>query len=129
MFLVIIALHGLLNTFGVNLVKLLSDVSAWWHIAGVAVIVAILAVVPDHHYPIGRGVPADRERAPACTAPAAAIYAFLIGLLMAQYTFTGYDASAHLSEETHDAARSAPRGHRHVGRRVAGRRASCCCSR
>src|SRR5436305_8770999 len=29
-FLVIIVLHGLLNTFGVNLVKILSDVSAWW---------------------------------------------------------------------------------------------------
>ena len=26
------------------------------------------------------------------------------------YTFTGYDASAHLSEETHDAERAAPRG-------------------
>ncbi len=25
---------------------------------------------------------------------------------MAQYTFTGFDASAHLSEETHDAARA-----------------------
>ena len=46
---VIIVLHGLLNTFGVNLVKLLSDVSAWWHLAGVAVIVVVLAVVPDHH--------------------------------------------------------------------------------
>ncbi len=29
---------------------------------------------------------------------------------MAQYTYTGYDASAHVAEETHDAARSAPRG-------------------
>jgi len=29
---------------------------------------------------------------------------------MAQYTITGFDASAHLSEETRDAARSAPRG-------------------
>src|SRR5438046_9684783 len=29
---------------------------------------------------------------------------------MAQYTFTGYDASAHVSEETHDAAVAAPRG-------------------
>ena len=34
----------------------------------------------------------------------------LIGLLMAQYTYTGYDASAHVAEETHDAARAAPRG-------------------
>jgi amino acid transporter len=40
----------------------------------------------------------------------AAVYAVLIGLLMAQYTYTGYDASAHVAEETHDAARSAPRG-------------------
>jgi len=26
---------------------------------------------------------------------------------MAQYTYTGYDASAHVAEETHDAPRSA----------------------
>ena len=38
-FLVIIVAHGLLNTFGVNLVRMLSDVSAWWHLVGVAVIV------------------------------------------------------------------------------------------
>ena len=37
-------------------------------------------------------------------------YVVLIGLLLAQYTFTGYDASAHMTEETHDAARSGPRG-------------------
>jgi len=40
----------------------------------------------------------------------APIYVFLIGLLVAQYTFTGYDASAHMSEETHDAGRAAARG-------------------
>ncbi|EQD37083.1 hypothetical protein B2A_11881, partial [mine drainage metagenome] len=34
----------------------------------------------------------------------------MLGLLMAQYTFTGYDASAHMSEETHSAGISAPRG-------------------
>src|SRR6266542_1566826 len=34
----------------------------------------------------------------------------LILLLQAQYTFTGYAASAHMTEETHDAARSGPRG-------------------
>ena len=33
-----------------------------------------------------------------------------IGFLLTMYTFTGYDASAHLSEETHDAERAAPRG-------------------
>jgi amino acid transporter len=38
------------------------------------------------------------------------LYVMLIGLLNAQYTLTGYDASAHMSEETHDAERSAPKG-------------------
>ena len=37
-------------------------------------------------------------------------YIMPVGLLMAQYTFTGYDASAHMTEETHNAARSGPRG-------------------
>jgi amino acid transporter len=33
-----------------------------------------------------------------------------LGFLLTMYTFTGYDASAHLSEETLDAERAAPRG-------------------
>src|SRR5207245_10373039 len=40
----------------------------------------------------------------------APIYVFLLGLLLAQYTFTGYDASAHMTEETRDAAVAGPRG-------------------
>jgi len=37
-------------------------------------------------------------------------YVLLLGLLLAQYTFTGYDASAHMTEETRNAAISGPRG-------------------
>ena len=37
-------------------------------------------------------------------------YIVLIGLLMAQYTFTGYDASAHMTEETREASTAGPRG-------------------
>ena len=37
-------------------------------------------------------------------------YVFLIGLLLAQYTITGYDASAHMTEETHEADVSGPNG-------------------
>jgi amino acid transporter len=33
-----------------------------------------------------------------------------MGLLMAQYTYTGYDASAHIAEETKNASVAAPRG-------------------
>lgn len=37
-------------------------------------------------------------------------YLFLIGLLLPLYTITGFDGSAHASEETVDAKRSVPRG-------------------
>ncbi|MFE9690513.1 amino acid permease [Micromonospora sp. NPDC005806] len=108
-FLLIIVAHGLLNTFGVNLVRLLSDVSAWWHLAGVAIIVGVLAIVPDQHKPISE-VFLEVRNETGFTFAGAAGYAVLVGLLMAQYTYTGYDASAHVAEETHDASRSAPRG-------------------
>lgn len=38
------------------------------------------------------------------------IYVFLIGLLHVVYTITGFDASAHTSEETRDAQREVPKG-------------------
>src|SRR5439155_6905760 len=37
-------------------------------------------------------------------------WAFVVGLLQAQWTFTGYDASASISEETVDPRRSVPWG-------------------
>jgi amino acid permease (GABA permease) len=105
-FAVILLAHGLLNTFGVNLVKLLSNISAWWHLVGVAVIVAVLAFIPDKHQTLSYTF-FHFENHYGWANP---IYVFLIGLLMAQYTFTGFDASAHVAEETHDAATNAPKG-------------------
>ena len=105
-FAVILISHGLLNTFGVNLVKVLSNISAWWHLVGVAVIVAVLAFVPDKHQSLSYTF-FHYENHFGWTNP---IYVFLIGLLMAQYTFTGFDASAHVAEETHDASTNAPKG-------------------
>ncbi|MEO7131869.1 MAG: amino acid permease, partial [Dermatophilaceae bacterium] len=105
-FLIIIALHGLLNTFGVNLVKLLSNVSAWWHLVGVAIIVGVLVVVPDKHQDLSWTFTHFENR----TGWGLPLYAFLIGLLMAQYTYTGFDASAHVAEETKNASIEAPKG-------------------
>lgn len=105
-FVIILLLHGLLNAFNVNLVQMLSTVSAWWHLAGVAVIVVVLAVVPDHHQSTSF-VFTHFENNTGWGNP---IYVFLMGLLMAQYTFTGYDASAHVAEETRNASTAAPKG-------------------
>src|ERR1700736_824494 len=44
---IVLFLHGLLNTFGVRLVALLNDISVWWHLVGVALIVGVLLIVPS----------------------------------------------------------------------------------
>ena len=105
-FAVILMLQAFINAKGINLVSSLNNISAWWHIGGVILIVgALLFFAPHHANPIdfmyhtqftGTGFPYW--------------YGFLLGLLVASYTFTGFDASAHVSEETEGAELSAPRG-------------------
>jgi len=98
--------HALLNTLGIRLVALLNDVSVWWHVLGVVIIVAAVMIGAPHlnspswvftHFVNNTGF-------------GSGVYVFLLGLLLAQYTFTGYDASAHMAEETVNAAVAAPRG-------------------
>jgi amino acid permease (GABA permease) len=106
LFAAILLLHGVLNTFGVGLVATLNDVSVWWHVLGVVVIVAALAFVPAQHQTASFVFTTFVDK----TGWESPLYVALLGLLLAQYTFTGYDASAHMTEETHDAAIAGPRG-------------------
>ncbi|MER6025668.1 amino acid permease [Streptomyces sp. NPDC001851] len=105
-FCAILLLHAVLNLFGVRLVSLLNSVSVWWHLAGVALIVGALAIVPGHH----RSASFVFTKFANETGWHNPLYVAAIGLLLAQYTFSGYDASAHLSEETSQASVSAARG-------------------
>ena len=84
----------------------LSDVSVWWHILGVLLIVIVLLVVPAHH----ASTSFVFTKLVNETGFHNSFYVFMIGLLLAQYTFTGYDASAHMTEETHNAAVAGPKG-------------------
>ncbi|MBV9856362.1 MAG: amino acid permease, partial [Streptosporangiaceae bacterium] len=109
-FAIVLAVHGVMNQFGIRLVALLNDVSVWWHILGVLIIVGVVTF----------GLKAGASHASAKFVFTGLRnfsgfhigwwYILPVGLLMAQYTFTGYDASAHMTEETHSAARSGPRG-------------------
>src|ERR1700742_2016238 len=106
LFAAILILHGSLNSFGVRLVALLNNVSVWWHILGVLLIVGALAFAPGHH----QSASFVFGHFANTTGWGSGFYVVLLGLLLAQYTFTGYDASAHMTEETHNASRSRPRG-------------------
>ena len=98
---------ALINLFKVSITAVLNAFSAWWHMVGVVVIVFILGIVPDHHrsfsYVFGQTINNTGFGGQSWT-HGVFIYVFLTGFLMAQYTITGYDASAHMSEETRQAS-------------------------
>jgi len=101
------------NFFDVRLTSLLNSISAWWHMAGVLFIVLVLIIVPDHHQSVSYVFTETVNNSGFQGHNFHNImfwYVFGIGLLMAQYTITGFDASAHMAEETHEASRGAAVG-------------------
>ncbi len=110
---VILLVHGIVNTFGSRLLARVNNISAWWHMVGVLVVVGVLIFVPDHHKSVSfvftETVNTSGFSGVDFSSP---VFWFVagIGLLMAQYTITGFDASAHMSEETRNASRTAAIG-------------------
>jgi len=109
LFAVLLIVHGLVNVFSSHLVSLFNNISVWWHVIGVAVIVVILIAVPSHHASFSY-VFGHRINNSGFGNHMYWYYVLPIGFLLTMYTITGYDASAHVSEETHGADESAPKG-------------------
>lgn len=109
LFVAILILHGLINVFSSPLVALLNRISVWWITGGVVAIVVILIVGPSHHQSLSF-VFGHRINNSGFAHGMYWFFILPIGFLLTMYTFTGYDASAHISEETHGAALAAPKG-------------------
>ena len=114
---VLLAICLVLNIRGINLVALLNQVSVWWHIVIVAIVVVLLTFAgkPDqsgmHLFAVepqdtffgswANVIPflgINLTYGSAITYPF--FFAFMFSLLQANWTYTGYDASAHVAEET-----------------------------
>ena len=96
---------GLINTFGVHLLKYINNISIWWHAVGTtAVVIACLAAAPTHQsaefvftqFIDGTGIEQADGTLIGWATRASKAYVAVIGILMAQYTLTGFDASAHV---------------------------------
>ncbi len=108
-FVAIFVLAALANIFSGHLLAVVNNISVWWHVAGAAIVILILIIVPDTHQSASF-VFTERINNSGFSS---GYYWFLVlplGFLLTQYTITGFDASAHLSEETHDAADGAAKG-------------------
>src|SRR3954447_16959731 len=113
-FLVVLIAAAVLNIFSGHLMAIMNNVSVWWHVVGASVIVLILIFVPDQHQSFSY-VFTERFNnsgyADGSTSTLAFWFAIVpFGFLLTQYTITGFDASAHLSEETGEASKAAAKG-------------------
>ena len=103
-FAITLLMHGALNHTGVKLIAILNDMSVAVHIAGVAVVVGMVFwFAPTQPLSfLTQGVNSN-GRSPYW-------WCFLLGLLQAHWTYTGFDASAHMAEETESPRTKAPWG-------------------
>jgi amino acid transporter len=104
---VLMIIEILFNIAGTRIVATMNDISVWWHIGFViAIAVALFFLGSQPIHPVDflfqvapAGTTADG--APIATIiPFGVAGAFALSLLQAQWTYTGYDASAHVAEET-----------------------------
>jgi amino acid transporter len=109
LFVIIIAVHAAVNILGSHLVAMFNSISVWWHVAGVALIIGVLIFVPSHHASAGF-VFGHRINNSGFGHGMYWFYVLPLGFLLTQYTITGFDSCAHISEETHGAADAAARG-------------------
>jgi amino acid transporter len=116
----------IINIFGIKLTALLNNFSVYWHIGGVIIMGLLLLLFGKHQQPLSflfqgvmtvdpNSLAGSFSIGPSITIESimlkipgmAGLYAgggialaFVVGLLQAQWTYTGYDASAHVAEET-----------------------------
>ncbi|MEU5433593.1 amino acid permease [Streptomyces sp. NPDC020719] len=102
---VILLVQALANTYTVQLVAVVNRISVWWLLIGMVVIVTALTLKPSHHQSASFANHFVNN-----TGFDNGLYAAMLGLLVTSWTFTGFDGSFHMSEETVKATVNTPRG-------------------
>jgi amino acid transporter len=106
--------QALLNHLGIRVVTLLTDFSGYLILVVTVALTAAL-VYWGSSYEVSRlvtftnysGIP---ESNPVWPKSENILWLFMLGFLLPAYTVTGFDASAHTSEETLEASRNVPKG-------------------
>ena len=114
LFVFFLFIHALINIYSSPLVAMLNNISVAWHVVGVAILIAILIIVPDDHQSVDFVFTETLNNTGLFDGGTSGLsfwfYVLPLGFLLTMYTQTGYDASAHVSEETRGAALGAAKG-------------------
>jgi len=125
LFLVVLAFTALVNIFSSQLLAVFNNISVWWHVFGAAIVVLILlfglkegathwnatdVFTGKINNTFGLFGGDGTLNGPGTSGPGLWFFVLPLGFLLTQYTITGYDASAHLAEETQGAADASAKG-------------------
>jgi amino acid transporter len=114
LFVIILAVAAVINIFSSHLLAIINNVSVWWHVFGAAAVILILFLVPQHHASLhdvfAKTINNSGMFSSSTSGWGWLLFVLPISVILTQYTITGYDASAHLSEETKSAGNAAARG-------------------
>ena len=114
MFLIILVVVAVINIFSSHLLAVINNISVWWHVIGAAAVILILFLVPEQHASFStvftKTVNNSGFFGGSTSGFGFLLFVLPISAILTQYTITGYDASAHLSEETKSAANGAAKG-------------------
>ncbi|XP_044494431.1 amino-acid permease BAT1 homolog isoform X1 [Mangifera indica] len=100
--------HAIINSLPISILSFFGQLAALWNLLGVLILMILIPTVATErasakfvftHFNTDNGEGISSK-----------VYIFVLGLLMSQYTLTGYDASAHMTEETKHADKNGPKG-------------------
>ncbi|NMN99663.1 amino acid permease [Gordonia sp. TBRC 11910] len=112
-FIALLVIAAVVNIFSAHLLAIINNISVWWHVAGAAAVILILFFVPKQHASFADVFTQTINNSGifgGAKGVGWVIFVLPIAAILTQYTITGYDASAHLSEETKSAADAAAKG-------------------
>ncbi|XP_057477383.1 amino-acid permease BAT1 homolog isoform X2 [Actinidia eriantha] len=104
----ILLLHAIINSLPISWLSLFGQFAAAWNLVGVFVLMILIPTVAKEK--ASAKFVFTHFNADNSDGISSKVYIFVLGLLMSQYTLTGYDASAHMTEETKSADKNGPRG-------------------
>ncbi|OMO69203.1 Amino acid/polyamine transporter I [Corchorus capsularis] len=104
----ILLIHAFINSLPISVLSFFGQLAAVWNLIGVVLLMILVPTVATERasakFVFTHFNTDNREGI------SSKVYIFVLGLLMSQYTLTGYDASAHMTEETKSADKNGPKG-------------------
>ncbi|XP_020267431.1 amino-acid permease BAT1 homolog isoform X2 [Asparagus officinalis] len=104
----ILLIHAIINSLPITWLSFFGQLAAAWNFLGVFVLMIVTPVVAAER--ASAKFVFTHFNAENDAGIHSKLYIFVLGLLMSQYTLTGYDASAHMTEETKNADVNGPKG-------------------